>query len=216
MNTGALIVASPASDDPVNTLSTEDAAHITMLWFGEAATLRPDLVDDIREALDDVCSSFGAFVADVAGVAMIGPDKARVLLVESDELAMIRNELGALESVREARANAEKQFPFYVPHLTLGYEGNLPTEWPESIKIDALGLWLAGEKDPFPLSGSTPEPMALESCGIPVINCLSDLNLALLVAAGQPEARWYVEKRARALGAVDRIPVHWRRELASA
>ena len=34
--TSSLVVFLPASDDPVNEASTEDQAHVTTVWFGEA------------------------------------------------------------------------------------------------------------------------------------------------------------------------------------
>ncbi len=211
MNTGGLIVACPAVGDP--TTEGIEEPHITMLWFGEAANLPNDLVDDVRESVDEVSAGFSPFQAQISGVAMIGEDKARVYLVESEELADLRRALSMQAAVREAWAMAEKQFPFYVPHMTISYEGALPDEWPESMQIDALGLWLSGVHERYTLSGDADDDLAEMSASgfevIPPVRDLADLTTGIQVAERYPSGRWYVAKRATALGAQDRIPVGW-------
>lgn len=214
--TGGLIVALPAEDDP--TASKIDEAHVTMLWFGEAAGIAPETLDGIRTALDDVSSVAPSFDARVSGVAMIGPDKARVMLLESEELRNVRNTLYAWPPVRKAWSAAE-QFPFYIPHMTLSYEGDLPAEWPETVRIAGLGLWLAGDKESWDLqepaeaeSGDADDDEdALAAAGgvVAPVHSLEDLDVGIMVANLRPEGRWYVSRRARALGAADRIPGQW-------
>jgi hypothetical protein len=60
-----------------------------------------------------------------------------------------------------------------------------------------------------------PEPVAaagaLTAAGIslPEINQPEDLPLAVRFASAHPAARWYVLKRAKALGAADQVPAEW-------
>jgi hypothetical protein len=44
---------------------------------------------------------------------------------------------------------------------------------------------------------------------IPVVASAADLDLAVRFADSHPQARWYVVKRAGALGAIGRIPESW-------
>lgn len=214
--TGALIVALPADDDPA-AVGIEEA-HVTVLWFGEADQVSSETFDGIRRALDDVSSVSHAFDSQVSGVGMIGPDKARVMLLESEDLRHIRNTLHAWPPVAKAWGAAD-QFPFYIPHMTLSYDGDLPVEWPETIRIDRLGLWIAGNKESWDLqeplsdlSGDVDEMTAAGGLVVPV-HTLEDLDVGIMVANLRPEGRWYIARRARALGAAGRIPAQWDMEL---
>lgn len=210
--TGGLIVALPAEDDP--TAQGIEESHVTMLWFGDAVDIEPETLAGIRAALDDVAGSAPEFDARVSGVAMIGPDKARVMLLESEELRNIRNTLYAWPPVAKAWNRAE-QFPFYIPHMTMSYDGELPAEWPETVRISGLGLWLAGDKESWELQEPV-DPLpgdddALAAAGgvVTPVHTLEDLDVGIMMANLRPEGRWYVARRARALGASDRIPARW-------
>lgn len=58
---------------------------------------------------------------------------------------------------------------------------------------------------------STVAASALTAAGIslPEINRPEDLSLAVRFASAHPQARWYVVKRAHALGAADQVPAGW-------
>jgi len=95
--TGALIVATPAADDPIRQYVEDPDPHITTLWFGDAAYLQDNSEGDsplpgIQQALADVTGRYTDFDAKVSGVALLGPDKASVLLLESAELVEIRGD----------------------------------------------------------------------------------------------------------------------------
>jgi len=198
-------VATPAADDPFHQLSEEDSAHITMTYFGEAEDLPDDLVDELHAVLAQVSQTVGPFSADVAGTAIIGPDKAAVVLVESFELVELRNAMLALPAVQEAQSLAERQFPWGLPHETVSYTGK-EFEPPESIQIDAVGFWNAGEKESVPLR-KMPVLDLTAALSIPVISCASDLALGFRYGEAVPDSRWYVAKRARALGVS--VPAGW-------
>lgn len=206
MNTGALFVAVPADSDPINQLSTEDQAHVTCVWFGETDDLDDQLQNDLHAALIEVAGSMGPFAAEVAGTAQIGPDKASVLLLESTELVELREYMMEIPAVLSAHSQA-KQFPWWIPHTTVGYDSDTPAEVPESIQIDRVGLWLAGEKTHLPLQRKQADLTAALS--LPVINCAADVSLGVRYASRVPAAQWYVTKRATALGV--EIPAQWSR-----
>jgi 2'-5' RNA ligase len=201
-NTSALFVATPAAGE----LDVEDA-HITLTYFGEAESLDSALTDELRQVLSDLANNIGPFTADVAGTAVLGADKATVLLIESAELVMIYQLLLEFDSVREAQQNAEKQFPWWIPHATTGYDSALPEKVPTELRIDSLGFWIAGDQESYPLQ--TPGPDLTAALSVPQILCEQDLAQGIRAATLIPGARWYVAKRAVALGAADRIPQQW-------
>ncbi len=205
-NTSALFVATPAAGE----LDVEDA-HITLTYFGEAETLDSALQDELRQVLTDLSANIGPFTADVAGTAVLGTDKASVLLIESAELVMIYQLLLEFDSVREAQANADRQFPWWIPHATTGYDSGPVENPPETLKVDSLGFWIAGEKESYPLQEMPVDTGSdlTAAISVPQILCEQDLAQGIRVATMIPSARWYVAKRATALGVGDRIPTQW-------
>lgn len=208
-DTSGLIVATPAADDPVNELSQEDLAHVTMLYFGDASALPDDLVTQIRSDITDVVGQGDPFEARVSGVALLGPDKASVLLLESEELTGIRQVLCESNAVREAYMMADRQFPVWVPHLTITYGGPIVESPPLTVMIDALALWLGEDRVSYPLQETEPAADDVLAAGtsIPPVYCPDDLPLAMAFADANPHARWYVEKRAVAFGLT--VPDQW-------
>ncbi|HEX6681563.1 MAG TPA: 2'-5' RNA ligase family protein [Candidatus Limnocylindrales bacterium] len=218
---GACIVAIPSASDPVNELSEEETAHVTLLWLGEAAALDGELVVGVREHIQRVVLDRGEFEAKVSGVAVLGDDKAGVLLVESIELVELRNDLFASEHMRTVYLQAD-QFPTWVPHLTLSYSGGLPKgDLPGVIRFDSVGLWLGGQHEPYALRRSatpiddpnwrTGYDLGDELAGsiIPPVLTADDLPLCVQFAQENPAARWYAEKRALALGLQQMLPTQW-------
>jgi hypothetical protein len=215
-NTGALIVATPAADDPIQQYCQDPDPHVTTLWFGDAVALQDEYeegpginpVPGIQQALADVTGRYTSFEAKVAGVAMLGPDQASVLLIESAELVEIRAELCASPDVQRAWLMAEHQFPWWVCHLTVGYSGKIPENPPETITFTALALWLGEQKQSYPLL-SFSNPTDIVASVIPPVDCPDDLPTCLQYADTHPGARWYATKRATAFGMTDRVPASW-------
>lgn len=213
-HTGALLVATPAASDAINAVSQEEHAHVTLLWFGEAAAIPPADLDAIRQHAFSVAGRTQAFTAQAKGRAVLGDDDAGVLLVESHELAALRSDLFGHESVQDAFL-AATQFPHWVPHLTIGYDSGLPDRHPEPILFDSVGLWVAGQHESFALQPvqtmSDDEEEAILSAGltIPPVLTAADLPLCVQHAQEHGEARWYVTKRAVALGRTDLLPQQW-------
>jgi hypothetical protein len=75
---------------------------------------------------------------------------------------------------------------------------------------DAMGdpaLTVPGEV-PLDDDSGTLLPVAA-GARIPVVAAIEDLDLGLRYASVHPSARWYMAKRAQALGAFDRVPTYW-------
>lgn len=203
--TGALIVALPDVEDPYT--SKLESPHVTMLWFGDAALLPTDLLPAISDHCATVAREFEPMDAQVSGVALLGQDKASVLLLESSELVALRAELASHAAVQQAWEMAE-QHPWMVYHLTTGEGPELPKDPPATVRIGSLGLWVGDQRSSFSLGEDEMDPM-MAACLIPTINCLADLSIGMHYASENPSARWYVAKRAQALGAERRIPESW-------
>lgn len=207
-DTGALFVALPSSDDPINKVSEEIIAHCTLTYFGDAVDIPQVLQDGLQAAAEIVADEVGPFTVKVSGVALLGDDKASVVLLESQELVDLRGWLLAHPDVDMA-IRGSKQFPTWVPHLTIRYSGGVLEDPPESISFDRLGLWLGETKETYDLHGNPFAAVSASALCIPQIACREDLSLGIRYGNQVPSAQWYIRKRAYALGAVELLPAHW-------
>lgn len=126
--TGAVVVLLPTTDDAdrltVPDGDASDRLHITLAWMGDTED-GPQPAETFDAAVEQVTAAVqgnGVVEADVFAHAVFNPDSderdpATVLLVQSDTLAAVRDD------VRGAVTDAS-DFPVWFPHLTLGY--NLP------------------------------------------------------------------------------------------
>lgn len=180
-NTSSVIVALPAASDPVHDLGPEES-HVTLAWLGDAADFDPQPLRDELEAYAGAFS--GDPLADsVSGTAVLGADKANVLLLDAKHLNEIRNGLLASATVSE-RVDAVEQHPTWIPHLTIGYpdDAEVPTSdqpfspdtppIPESITFDRIALWHGDEQHEYPLGGT-----------LTVTDSTDETTAALLAAA---------------------------------
>lgn len=80
-----------------------------------------------------------------------------------------------------------------------------------TISVFDLPVPSAGDEDINPEAVDEPTVAAMAASGvqIPQIGRVEDLDLGIRYGDIHPNSRWYVTKRARALGASARIPAHW-------
>lgn len=201
-------MAIPSAGDPINDISQEDIAHCTLTYLGEAAAIPPVLQDGLRDAASMAASEIEPFTVKVSGVALLGADKASVLLLESKALVELYHWLRGHPDVDMAMRGTE-QFPWWCPHLTIRYEGGVLEDPPETISFDRLGLWLGETKEMYDLHGQPSTPVTVAALSIPTISCREDLLMGIRYGNQVPSAQWYVTKRAHALGAAAYIPTHW-------
>ena len=138
----------PASDDPVNEASSEDQAHVTTVWFGEADLPWPL----INEAVAAAAAAMKPFTVAVKSRGLLGDKDADVLFLDADDLAEQRQALLDVPVIKDGMDSVE-QYPQWTPHLTLGYPDSPATlaEEPEAITIDRLALWVGNERTTYPL-----------------------------------------------------------------
>lgn len=150
--TTSVVVALPKQGDPVTLASSEDQAHVTLLFLGESAEFDPT---DIMASLSAYTETFAPepFEEEVSGTAVLGEDKASVLLLDAKNLAHIRGALLQDGNIR-ARHDQVEQFPTWIPHLTMGYPDNIQKhDYNErTIEFDRLALWHGGERTEYPLA----------------------------------------------------------------
>lgn len=162
--TGVVIVAIPAGSDPIVAASSEDIAHMTLIWLGDLSELTvsvDELKADLAAWAQDVT---GPLTEGVSGSAVLGEDKAQVVLIDATALAQLRN--GMVQSAEsdptEATTaiaiahRAAEQFPTWIPHVTLGYPETPPvgefvgTE----VTFDRFALWIGNDRTEYPFGGA--------------------------------------------------------------
>ena len=160
--TSTVVVALPAAQDAVNGLGDEPS-HVTLLYVGEPEEGVTDVLRKIAEALSN---TYTPFQADVAGTGVLGPDQAKVLIVEAHEFNALHGALEQDPTVQAALRGVDTH-PHFVPHLTVTYEGDMPGEVPESITIDRLAVWHGDEQTEYPLGEGveTDEDEAMVAAG---------------------------------------------------
>lgn len=202
-----VLVLTPAADDPV--VAGVQEPHITLAYLNDGADpLDEGTLDEVRTLIDQVARVSSPFQMAVSGAAYLGPDRARVLLLESEELRDLRDSL--LSTSALTAAMTAKQYPFYIPHMTLGYDGTeLPEQLPEAVSAAGLGLWVQGQHESFEFASEAEQMTDGMDLLVPVASS-ADLDMGIRVAQQYPAGRWYVTKRAHALGLSHRLPSEWK------
>lgn len=209
----AVIVAVPAVTTPLPRAPGEEL-HCTLAYVEN-----PDdvMMMALLELAQQTAGVFPPFDAEISGHGRLGDQDAAVLLLESDDLA------GLHTVIEDDACVPESKFPNWIPHLTLGWGDGFSIETldmstlPERITFDTLAVWSGDERHQFALSGVPMDPEAEEDddwdsstgISIPEIDGPDDLDLAVTYASANPQARWYVRKRATALGVESLLPESW-------
>lgn len=171
-----VIVALPNKDDYVNKISSEKAAHMTLLFLGEDSSKVANLNNILNFVQHAASRSLERFGLEVDRRGEFGPDLADVLFFSKskwsgfDKVNNFRAYLLQDNNIRKAY-EAATQFPEFTPHLTLGYPATPANsderEYPgiSYVQFDRIAVWFGdSEGIEFPLKGyewDTPMDMAM-------------------------------------------------------
>lgn len=146
-NSGSCVVALPAAEDGINAFGDEQK-HVTILYVGE---IDDELAEELKADVAALADTIEPFNADVSGYGVLGPDKAKVLFVESHDFNAVRGALEQDENVATA-LRAFDSHPHFVPHVTLTYdEPPDGTDDVAQITFDRLAVWHRDEQTEYEL-----------------------------------------------------------------
>lgn len=143
-----VIVALPAADEKVNKISSEEVAHLTLLFLGDVE-LSAEAVLYVQHA----ASELSPFYMSVDYRDTLGPDDADVVFFEKNgwdisRISEFRHYLLLNDEIRRAYDSVE-QYPEWTPHLTLGYPEKPAIVDPEDdpprlygIQFDRIAVWV--------------------------------------------------------------------------
>ena len=138
---GAVAVATLADPESVAVEGGDpaDELHVTLGYYGHAE----EAPEQLREALTAwiEATSFDPFDAKVTGTAKMGDDDppATTYLLEHPNFTALHDSLNDV-------ARPAGDHPHFTPHVTIGYGVEPPENVPESVGIDGVQLWWAGER----------------------------------------------------------------------
>lgn len=153
--TSLVIVALPSENDPVQKVSSEKAAHMTLLYLGEPG-FDQTRIDLISGFVEHAASTLSPFMLDVDRRGELGPDKADVLFFAkryAKRIATFRDQLLQNDLISEAYHSVE-QYPEWTPHLTLGYPTTPAKKSPSEdtgiwyVNFDRISLWVGDSTGP--------------------------------------------------------------------
>lgn len=174
-NTGVVIVALPAADHPVNSVSSEGPAHMTLAFLGDqqpgSPLEDPERLAMLQSEVAAVAGTFSPGTDRINGRGTLGPNGADVLLVDASAMVAVQRAITAMPNVA-ALSSLTDQHPTWIPHVTLGYPETPALGDPafEDITFDRLALWAGDTRTEFAIGGPAPDaPTADGAPSDPVI-----------------------------------------------
>ena len=190
----------------------------------DARTGRPFEIDDgtnaeverLKAEVEAYAGLVGHIITDkVSGRAVLGEDKADVLLMDAKGSSIVREGLAQSVTVQDMLAMQE-QFPTWIPHVTLGYP-DAPSsgdELPEDITFDRLAVWRGNEQYEFPLDGeleteeSEPMPENLTAAADEDEEVAPATEEAIDEEVKEYDDEWQETRKLEEEGGFDVIPIH--------
>lgn len=186
-----IVVALPQAGDKVNKISSEKAAHLTVLYLGEQDLNLADVFGFVEHA----ASNMMPFSLNVSHRGELGDKGADVAFFEQEQrnlrqLTQLRFDLLNFGPIRTAYDTVE-QFPKWIPHLTLGYP-DAPakpdtSDYPglEYVHFDRIAVWVDDFEGP---------EFRLKYNDVDLDLAMSELDAEALAHFGVKGMKWGVRK----------------------
>jgi 2'-5' RNA ligase len=126
---------------------TADDMHVTVTYIG-GKFVSESAVEAHRIEAQKVARRTKPFSVSVSGVGFLGPNNAIVAHIGSPELSAMNK--------RFEKIKHSSPFKEYIPHITLGYNGNIEmvnSQIPETIPMGYIAVLSKGVQHIYPLSG---------------------------------------------------------------
>jgi 2'-5' RNA ligase len=154
-DTSLVIVALPSPDDPVQKISSEKAAHLTLLYLGDPK-FDQSQIELVTEFVEHASSQISQFHLDVESRGVLGDQDADVLFFDkrwTKDIAAFRTQLLQNDLISKAYLSTD-QFPEWTPHLTLGYPTSPAKKFPDGydriygVNFDRIAFWTGDSVGP--------------------------------------------------------------------
>jgi len=159
-STSVCVMAIPENDADLP--GPEDPKHATLLYLGHMHGDGAPSLHEYKNLLSNVCSiaarSKQRFTAKVTGIEQLGDEGAHVWMLDSPELAAIRDDLLEIDSEIASlyEDGTFTKYDPYKPHVTIGYdtkdagtrlvsEDLEEAEQVKEIAFDRIALWWGEE-----------------------------------------------------------------------
>lgn len=156
--TGGMIALRPVNPESLVVEGGDPAEllHVTLGYVAEdASQMEPAVIEACNRAAAQVAQAFGPIEGVVAGIGILGEQRAVVLLLNGSVFSEIHEAIwDELNEVGED-AFPPQHLPF-IPHVTLGYEIEASAGEPffgQTITFDRITLDIGDTQKEFPLSG---------------------------------------------------------------
>lgn len=153
----ATIVALPSEDEPVWEYSSEKKPHMTLLHLD--TPLGTNIEEIVRHVQHTASISLGRFGLSVDRRGPLGLENADVLFFDMEhsggKLREFRGQLLKNDQIQKSYLADNKQFPGWVPHLTMGYPETPAKDVPKDkrydlkwINFDRIAVWVDDYEGP--------------------------------------------------------------------
>jgi 2'-5' RNA ligase len=172
-DTGICIVALPAAGAKVHSVGPEERKHCTVVFLGDQATHGIGDEKALNELVADLATQQAPFTAHVKEVGELGSEEepAAVWLLERTGPIMELNTAAKSDATVAEMLESVKQYPKYLPHVTIGYPKADEGDWPaileaaegvSQVTFDRLAVWHGEARTIHKLTGG------VKAAGIPL------------------------------------------------
>lgn len=142
-----VIVALPLGDRMVTYKDGDQApAHQTLIYLGVKENVAAYDVAKIKVEVEAIAAAMSPAVAKVSGKGVLGEDQEQILITESVDMNVIREQLMDNPIIQEAMWKAE-QYPNWIPHVT----GMQNLKYGDIIVFNRLAVWYGEERTEYPI-----------------------------------------------------------------